>query len=167
MTILEQRTMDAVCRIPQILENISEKLGTPQENTELNVMTVGCKAGKTYFKKPADADVQDLVCITVVTVDDPEIRAMGGLPGAKNAELTAQAVAEKIFRIVRKAHVARDIESRLCERIEQESHSFSWNDEDIDRMAERFLRSEDLWELSYWENIDSIIESEFPGSGSR
>lgn len=157
MTVLEQRAMDAVCRIPQILENISEKLGTPQKNPEVSVMTVGYKGAKAYIGKPADTDIQGLVSITV---DDPEIKAMSGLPGAKNAKLTAQAVAEKIYRIMRKALVARDIESRLCERIEQESHSFSWNDEDIDRMAEHFLRSEDLWELSYWENIDTVIESE-------
>jgi len=164
MTVLEQRTMDAVCRIPQILEDINKKLGTPQKNTEVNVMTVGCKAGKACFGKPDDADVQGLVCITV---DDPEIRAISRLPGSKQTEWMAQAVAEKIYRIMRKAHVARDIEARLCERIGQESNSFSWNDQDIDRMAERFLCSEDPWELSYWENIDSIIESEFPGIGRK
>ena len=164
MTVLEQRTMDAVCRIPQILEDINKKLGTPQKNTEVNVMTLDCKGAKTYIGKPADTDLQGLVCITV---DDPEIKAISGLPGPKNAEWTAQAVAEKIFRIMRKAHVARDMEARLCERIGQESHSFSWNDQDIDRMAERFLCSEDPWELSYWENIDSIIESEFPVTGGR
>lgn len=149
MTVLEQRAMDAVCRIPGILEDISKKMGAPATN----VMTVGCKAGKVSFEKPTDADLQGLVCITV---DDPEIRALGRQSGSKNTGWTAQAVAEKIFCIMRKAHVARDIKARLCERIEQEFDSFSWNDEDIDRMAEHFLRSEDP-NLSYWQNVDAAI----------